>query len=241
MLIAILLVPVLIYLILSGKLLQLDAGGVSAKFNNAAQKPLIDKDGINNIPLEIEPVTPDEKMGEGELPALLRKKAEKLQQMDIERRSGSLIVTVRLHSYYDDRALLYYLQGLSRFRNFTYLVIFDEGQEVFAYTSAWCAIQILQLELELKDEQENSYMMQRYREIFGRGFVEAIKEGNTEALSRYALSRVRVRSADKTLDVLKMMTELNMNELIVTDENDRLKGIVQREQVLSRFILAVAQ
>ena len=39
-LVAILLVPVIVYLILSGKLLEINAGGVSAKFNDAAQRPL---------------------------------------------------------------------------------------------------------------------------------------------------------------------------------------------------------
>ena len=70
-LVAILLVPVLIYLILSGKLLEINAGGVSAKFNDVAQKHLFDKDGIN-IPLEIEPVLLDEKRDLAELPYMLK-------------------------------------------------------------------------------------------------------------------------------------------------------------------------
>src|SRR5947207_695642 len=136
-LVAILLVPVLIYLILSGKLLEFNAGGISAKFNDAAQKPLVDKDGINKIPLEIEPVSVDEKGDIFSLPEKLREKAKKLQKMDKEKKPECLILTVTLglHLYYTNKALLSYLQGLSRFRNFTFLVILREDESVYAYIS----------------------------------------------------------------------------------------------------------
>src|SRR5947209_3271923 len=52
-LVAIILIPVLIFLILSGKLLEINAGGISAKFNTEAQKPFLNAGDTNTSTIPI--------------------------------------------------------------------------------------------------------------------------------------------------------------------------------------------
>lgn len=220
-LVAILLIPILAYLILSGKLLEFNAGGVSAKFNAAAQKPFFNKDEMSAKPVNVESTEALMKGGREELERYLR-------NLSSSRDTKYFVLAVMLRPdriRYRDEALLIYLKVLSRYQNFRFLVVLNQKEEVFAYISAWRAIQILEAEQHLTEN-----------------FARAISEGQEDKLlNYYGLVEMVALTTETNLEALEKMTANRMDALIVADENHKLKGIVEREQLLSKLILAATK
>lgn len=220
-LIAILFVPVLVYLILSGTLQEISAGSVSAKFNNAAQKPLFNKGDTNIMPMEIEQVEMIMKQGLGELQAILQKVSN----------SQYIVLTVMLgKGFYTGDDLLGYLKALSQSQNFTFLAILEGNGKIFGYITGWQAIQIIEYEMNPVVKQNAPV-----------SFVQAINQGLTEELRRYGLMKETVKTTDTNVSALKKMTKRKMNLIIATDESGQLKGVVAREQVLSKLMLTLTR
>jgi hypothetical protein len=218
-LVSLILIPVLLYLILSGKLQEFSAGGVSAKFNDAAQKQIIKDENVE--PLQIKTLMKgDMRFLEGYLAHLSSHTTE-----------YTALAVILGHDYshnYTNVGLLEYLEKMSRYPNFKFLIVFDQAEAVFAYVPVSRAIQILKAETA----EEN-----------GRGpFTTAINEGRkTTLLHNYELIKPTVLSTDTNLKALEKMTEKKMDALIVTDKNRMLKGLVEREQLLSKLILAMTK
>lgn len=221
-LVAILFVPVLVYLILSGTLQEISAGGVSAKFNNAARKPLFTDDSSNIMSMNTE-----------EVAFIMKRGLEELQaELQAASNSKYIILTVTLgEGTYVSYDLLVYLKALSQYRNFTFLAILEQNEKIFGYITGWQTIQIIELEEEMK----------RRNIAINEDFVQAINMGRKSALTRYGLVKETVKTTDTTIAALKKLTDLNTNVLIVTDENDTLKGIVEREQVLGKLMLTLTK
>ena len=223
-LVAILLVPVIVYLILSGKLLEINAGGVSAKFNDAAQRPLFNEDERNATPIDEERVAIVMKRGLAELQELL-------QSVSTAR---YIVLTVTLgRGGYGRPELLDYLRALSQHQNFTFLAVLETDEKLFGYISGWQAIQIIELEEEMAKRQQLGQ--------FYTDFVMAINQGSRGELLRYGLIKMTVKPTDTNISVLKKMTELKTNVLIVADDDHMIKGVVEREQVLSKLMLALTK
>src|SRR5712691_1982749 len=213
-LVSVVLVPVLLYLILSGKLQEFSAGGLSAKFTDVARKPL---DDSNADLIDAEEVKSTEKGGIGEL-------QKKLQEVS-KFRYVVLTLTLGKEGYYNTKALLDYLRAFSQHPNFKFLVILEQTGEVFAYISGWRAIQMLEMQLQ---SQENS-------------FVDSMNEGRKTDLLGFGLVQATLRTTDTNINALKEMLDLKMDALVVTDNQRRLKGVVEREQVLSKLMLAISR
>lgn len=215
-LVAILLIPILAYMMFSGRLQEIHGpGGLSATFIDMAHTPLLDKEESNATErIEVGQVGIVEKGGISDLQQMLPKVSN----------SSYIVLTVTLGKvdHYEETTLLNYLKALSQYRNFIFLVILDQCDEVFAYLAGWRAMQIIEMEMQME----------------GPGLVHAIKQGSKQDLLRYELIRITARTKDTNLNVLKLMTELKMSALIVADENHKLKGVVEREQVLSKLALA---
>ncbi len=227
-LVAILLVPVIIYLILSGKLLEISAGGVSAKFNDTAQKPLFSEDEMNAMAMEEEQVA-----------IIMKKGLAKLQeQLHLASSSRYIVLTVVLgnplipgKSPYNSSDLHAYLKALSQYRNFTFLAILEPNGKVYGYKMGWQAIQIIELEKEMTNPNIPD----------DSSFVTAINQGQKDELQRYGLIETTVKTTDTYISVLKKMTTLKIDILIVTDEDGIIKNVIEREQVLSKLILALTK
>jgi len=223
-LVAILLVPVLIYLILSGKLLEINAGGVKAKFNATAEESVFSKDEFNKKPIEARGI---EIAGKGS--------PEQLQEF-LESISNAMFITLTVklgkgQNYYQANALLHYLRELSHYQSYIFLVILDQNDKVFAYLTSWHAMRILQR--ETLSDQVSLGDIDR--------FVTAINLGQEIVLLGYELVTQTVKTTDTNIFALEKMTELNMDAIIVTNEDGKLKGVVERAQVLSKLILALTK
>ena len=89
---------------------------------------------------------------------------------------------------------------------------------------AWAVLQILRMD------------------ALGDEFVRIINEGSIQELQRYPGVVTRTISTKATsIDALREMTAQNLEALVVIDENRNLKGVVEREQILSKLLLAMAR
>lgn len=240
-LIALLLIPVLAYLILSDKLSELSAGGITAKFNTTAQKPFFNKDEMLAEPIAAENADPVRKFTVAYLEQIL-------PNLISSSKAGYLVLTVVFGKggYYGNTALLIYLKALSRFQNFTFLVILNDDNEVLAYMEGWRVIQILEEEEQIV---AYSYELQdvsdEIKKANENAFANVLNRGDMKSLLKYGVIRCTPKTTasptDKSIDVLNKMTEKNMDALIVTDDNYKLVGVVQRRQILSKLLLAAAK
>jgi len=138
--------------------------------------------------------------------------------------SEPIVLTLTVGHRYQPGLLARHLETLSHFRNFKFVVLLDEDGRVVAYAPQWA------LKTVLADPP------------LGRRFVADIANGNVGGLFRFP-GVVRKTISDKAAnaDALAQMEELNLEALVVTGDDGTLRGIVEREQVLSKMMLALTR
>lgn len=213
--VALLLIPVIVYMVISGKLKELKGpGGLEAKFTEAASESI-------KAPSEtVEPSIDDMQIIQKGGVRLLQ---EQLQEVN---EAKPIVMTMELgrRGYYLPEAVLEYIQNLSQFRNFKFVVFLDEEKRFLAYMQSWAFRGLLSMP-EL-----------------GYEFVNVINEGRLENLFRYpGVVRETISTDSTNAEALSEMLKQNLEALVVIDENRNLKGVVEREQVLSRMMLTLTK
>jgi hypothetical protein len=211
-------IPILVYLIFSGRLSKVSfPGGPSIKLFEALQRPLSSQDKFNM------------KQVEAEAADVIEKKAvEFLVTRSLDEYARYIVLTVTLERPlpYDTPAIVKYLRVLSQYRNCKFLVILDQSNKVFAYTSIWKILLILEKEVKIR------------RDDFAEHINKGLKQG---LVHRYNLIDQWVSVSDKKMAALEKMTHLKTDALMVVDEHNVLIGVVEREQILSELLLDIAQ
>lgn len=211
--VSLLFVPILVYVIFSGRLKEIRApGGLEAKFSDAAAK-------------SVEPAFEPVEASIGEMQVVTKGGISDLRsyipRVD-ESKPIILTVTLGVQNYYGRTALQLYMDALSQYRNFKFMVMLDSDGKFVAYMPSWMTRQILSLE------------------SLGEEFVEAINEGRVSDLQRYGAVTTTISTKTTNIEAIKEMTAQNLEALVVIDEQGRPKGVVEREQVLSKLLLAMA-
>jgi hypothetical protein len=70
-------------------------------------------------------------------------------------------------------------------------------------------------------------------------FANVINEGNAALFGYPGIVRKTLSTGTTNTEALRVMTDSNVETVVVTDEENRLKWIAEREQVLSRMVLAL--
>jgi hypothetical protein len=209
--VSLLLIPVLVYLVLSGRLEELRGpGGLEARFTRVAQESVtIAKQAIAP---SIQAMDMVRKAG---LEELTRLRAE----ID---ESRPTVMTIELgRGHYTSDAVTGYLDFLSQFRNFKFVVFLDQAGSFVAYMPQW-AVRGMLSKPELKS-----------------GFIDAINRNARDDLRRYpGLIQDAISSDATNAEALREMERLNLEALLVVDGNTP-RGVVEREQILSRMMLAL--
>jgi hypothetical protein len=116
-----------------------------------------------------------------------------------------------------------YLERFLRYPNFNHVVFLDKKHRFVAFTPPWALLRILE------GEQ-------------GDRFIEIINQGDMLELLDFPGILTKVISSEATFyDALKAMADQNLETILVVDQNNILQGVVDREQVLSKWILAMAK
>ena len=213
-LISLLIIPVLIYVIVSGKLEEFKApGGVEAKFVKVANE------SVSAASETVKPSREDMQIVLKSSSALLEKKREELNE------SQPIVMIMELgKGGYGREMALGYLEVLSQFRNFKFVVFVDINKRFLGYMPSW-AVKSLLSKHELGEE-----------------FIDVINTGKFSELFRYPGVVTETISTQWTnVEALREMTRRNLEALVVIDENKQLVGVVEREQILSKMMLSLVK
>lgn len=217
-----LLAPVLIFLVLSGKVLEINAGVVSAKFKDIAQEPSFQKE-LNNKQIEVYEAILTMDSGFDQL--------HKMLQEMISYKHIILTITlgpVSENYYVSNPEFPILLNELSNYPNFTFIALLDKSFILIGYFPAQEAKQII--------------ISQNKIPIKGKVPLEkAILSGQIQYLREYGMIEEKVNSKDSNLSTLKKMTEKKLNLLLVVNDDGKIEGVVEREQVLSNLMLALTE
>lgn len=212
--VSLLLVPMIVYVIVTGRLGELKApGGLEAKFVNVAQEPAaeIASERVEVVREEMEVVT---KSGTDELARLER-------LLDGSKRIVLALPLGKTH--YDRSAAEQYIERFLRYRSFTFVVFLDKQDRLVAHIASWAMLRIL------KGDQ-------------GDRLIQIINEGNVLDLVDFpGVMTEAVSTSDSNIDALSKMMALNLDAIPVIDDSRKLKGVIEREQVLSKLMLAMAK
>ena len=210
--VALLVTPVLVYAIVSGKLSQLKAGGLEATFVEAAkQKPDF---GLQHIDVE------------SEEQILTKENVDKIATL-LEKIDEDDPIILNLthdpaHKYSAD-FLKQYLQAFLRYRTFKYVTVTNGASKVVAFAPAWRLLEILSSE--------------RHDEELER----ILAAGKTAELKYHpAFSTSTLPMTSTYVDALRKMTTENVDAIVLTDGDGRPKGVLEREHLLAKLMLAMA-
>lgn len=215
LLVSLLVMPILIYTIISGTLQELKGpGGLEATFRSVATKSV--SETIEHTPVSVEKG--------GQVLTKAGRYALEKQVNDLRETRPAMMSVTFGGGHYTLNTLKEYVEVLSRSRTYKLLVFLDAKDQFVAHMPLWVAKNILRA----RDK--------------GEEFVEIINKGQSRDL--FAVPGVvrKLISANCTnAEALREMTVNNTDALVVTDENQRMQGITERGQVLSRMVLALSE
>jgi CBS domain-containing protein len=157
-------------------------------------------------------------VGKGDL-SRLHKKIEEMNEVD------PVVLTLTFGGgHYTLVALQKYMEGLSRSRNFKLVVFLTKDKGFLAYMPSWAAKTVLNTP------------------NLGEEFVKVINDGDANKLFQYAsVVRKPISTRSTQAEALREMLDRNIEAMPVTDETNQLQGIAEREQILSRMMLALTE
>jgi CBS domain-containing protein len=213
-LIALILLPLLAYLIASGRLTEFKGpGGLEAKFAQAATESV--SPASETIAYNDPQVVAKETVRN-----LIERKAQEID----ESQPIVMTMTVGGNAQYSPADVEQYLSVLSQFRNFKFVVFLDRDDRFVGYLPSWGLKQLLQVP-DLAFE-----------------FINAVNAGQVAQVLRYpGVVRKTISIKSTNAEALREMLAQNIEALVVIDENKKLRGVVEREQVLSRMMLSLVR
>lgn len=212
--IAIIVLPLLAYGIVSGEIAKVSApGGWAAEFRAVAADP------IKPTPLidEVEDISIIEKAG---LDALQQQR-ETIQVG----RPVAISLTIGRRHYYSERAIASYIRAFLPFDPDLTVIFVEELGGRFVASSNGNSV-LAALELQDYDQR----------------FVRAIEDSDLLALRRLiVLTTNSVRAETTNAEALQMMVADGVDAIIKTDERDRPIGLVRKDEIISRLMVKLSQ
>lgn len=212
--VSLLLIPLVVYMVLSGRLQELKGpGGLEFRFADVAQ---------DSVQVQEQSIAPSI----DELDLVAKGPLEELEKLrDRIDEARPTVMTIQLVAsgppFYGPHAIATYLEFLSKFRNFKFVVFLDPAGRFVAYMAHWALADILR-----KPE-------------LGVEFINAINRNQEGALLRYpGIIRETISSNATNAEALREMEKHNLEALLVVDDGSP-KGVVERERILSRMMLAL--
>ena len=218
-----LVLPILIYALISGRLTELKGpGGVEAKFTGVAIRPVAETASHDLVSFDqLLTVGTDEG---GEQPRGEKQLAERVRRFT-EVQPIVMVITIGSggeRKTSDIESLKMYVAQLARTRNFALVAFLDTKKDFVAYMPSWT------IQNRLLDEDK------------ANDLFRVIQEDDRGTLIDYpGVVRDKISPTTTNGEALRKMVTSNLNVIVVVDENNRLKGVVEREQVLTRMMLAL--
>lgn len=209
-----LLVPLLAYLLLSGAVAEFGFGGVNAKLTHAA--------GAEITLSELGKMTPSahdfDQVGQEGGVAL-----EKMLSTYKLSEAKPIVLSFKLgRGDYKRGETVEFIRNLSSHRSFKLVVFLDRYDRVIAYTPFWAVRQLL------TDEEE------------GEKFISHINANQVKEILDLPKMVTELLSMQSTnAEALRQMMILNLDALVVVDVDRYLKGVVERDEVVTKMMLTL--
>lgn len=212
---SLLIIPVVVYMVVSGKIEEFKAGGLAAKFTKVAGKSAVDK--ILDAFIEEEEAAILRKGGIPELKDTFNRFKSNLPK------NKQIVMTLEPGYHYTREGVLQYIKLLSQFRNFKFVVFQRNGNY-----EAYMPFEAVERLVSTED--------------FGGDFIDQINEGKWQDLFGYpGLVREKLSAQSTNREALYKMEEKNLKALAVVDENESIKTFVELDQILSKIVLEVTK
>lgn len=211
------LIPVILWLVLTGRIRELTVGDVKivSAIKSASQSPIepyVSK--LTELPVESIEVNPKE--GVRDIPRLIEKKSQALSfQMGLGRYWGP--------------AINEYFNALIQYPFFRYIVINNKDQIFFGMADA------RQLESIIRSPSEELYF-QRFAQ-----WLNASNESELAGLPGFISAEKSLKIVSDRLQALQLMNALDVQVLPVVDNSGRFFGIVDRSKLTTSIVVDVAE
>ena len=214
-LVAVLLVPIVIFLILSGKISELKTpGGLSLVFKDtltATVNPV-----ANDLDLTVEESISIPKSN-------LTVLQEHVKRISQRKNDSPVTLTLFFGRGYSLEMLITYIENLAQFPKFKFVVILYPDNTVFGYFTGASLLTIL----------KNDELAERFLSSLYQDDLETIRifPGLITDLSF---------STESNIEALETMDRYNYDALIVVDTNRKLRGVVNRNQIINKLLLSIS-
>jgi hypothetical protein len=207
-----LVLPAIIYALVTGTLASFTMpGGIEARSAAASESRI----NLNSKTITAEEATIIEKSGIEHL----------TEALPVFRGANPIMLTLTLgHHGYNPGTLLTYVNALGALPNFKFLVLLDSDHRLVGYMSASVASQLL-------SNAQTAALM-----------VNDVSAGLLDELTHFpGVVTKSLASTVSNRDALEVMAQANLDAAVVTDAERRVQGLVERSQVMSTLILAMAK
>jgi hypothetical protein len=217
--IACLVIPPLVALAFSGRLAEISAGGVTAKFRRTSRRPV-----RNLMARAIAPTLGVEK---GSLAALENWIAANRQHSELP-----VVLSLRLGQNYDLPTFARYLWSLSNiFPRFAFVAILKPSGEHVSHISPERILRgrALNYGIVLEDDADLG------------NFLDMVKLGDIDELLRFpGMQRKTVTSSTRLAKAVRRMKNAGEAKLLVVDSADQPVGVLEQSAALSELVLSLA-
>jgi len=211
-----LLFPLLAYALAAGLLEELTFGQVKVKLLRAA-------DTVMSLPKPGEMTLDHDAFNQVGQEGPGKALEQMIIQYDLSEARPIVLNIVLGNTNYTRQTLLDFIRQLHFYRSFRLIVFLDEATRVKAFMPSWAAMKLL------SDEEGK-----------GEKFISAITGNRVDQIN--ALDHVvtePLSSQDTNAEALRRMTKMDLEAFVVVDSYGRLKAVVERDDVVSKMMLAL--
>jgi hypothetical protein len=224
LLVVLVFVPLVVVTIFRGGLRELSFSpqGFTVRLDEVAKEPVRPYPGKIDIPPSIDDLQEVQKLG-----ALGFSRLEEMLATYGLSEARPIVMIMKLGQVddpYPRQATLNFIQQLSRYRSFKFVLFMDADDKIFGYMPSWKARQIL----SQPDRAE------RFLGIVNRS-------GNHSELDDFNVIREYIAEDDTNTQALQKMSDRNLDALVVVDRDGQVKGVIERENVISKIILKLLE
>ncbi len=199
--IALALSPAIVWLLTTGQLTEFSGFGLAFKLRQASSEPFsLAREGDR---IEPQPITLEAKGGIGKIDEL------------IENRIAALTLQLHRKGYYRNAAIQEYLERLTNYDFFRYVVFVDQQETFSGMVPA-------------------RKLLNQIRQP-GFNLVKIIETGKVNKLKDW--NRISITTNNSKREALTLMERHNLVELAVTNGNREFIGVVEREKLLGSIVL----
>jgi CBS domain-containing protein len=214
-LVALLILPVIVFLAFSGRLRELKAGPLEAKLSEpVAAKTAFEELAVGTRAQLMQDIERVVKEGPDRLPAII-------QKMEGDKPP---VLYLLLGEHYAADDIEKYLRNLGHFRGFKFVVIAQPDGRVIGYIPHY----VLARTLNFDDRAE--------------ALLQLILQADEQKLRRHLDIRTTFITPTTTnRKALQLMLDEQIEALLVLDDQEKLRGVVERDQLVSRLLLSLTE